>query len=120
MTTAQALTPARALVAPIDAWLDELRRGRRLSPRTLDAYARDLADYAAFAAQHRLAGWNEASLTFVDGYFAVLQQRGRSSSTVSRRRSTLRGFHGYLARTGHVERDPVALLPAPLREDICH
>ena len=109
-------TPAPALVAPIDAWLDELRRARRLSPRTLDAYGRDLADYAAFAAQHRLAGWAEATLTFVDAYFAVLQQRGRSSSTVSRRRSTLRGFHGYLARTGHVERDPVALLPAPRRE----
>jgi integrase/recombinase XerD len=111
-----ATTPARALVAPLDAWLDELRRARRLSPRTLDAYGRDLADYMAFAVQHRLQSWGEASLTFVDGYFASLQRRGLASSTVTRRRSTLRGFHGFLARTGHVERDPVALLPAPRRE----
>ncbi len=107
---------ARKLVAPVDAWLDELRRGRRLSPRTLDAYGRDLADYSAFAAHHKVSDWEEATLTFVDGYFASLQRRGLSSSTVSRRRSTLRGFHGFLARMGHKSDDPVALLPAPRRE----
>jgi integrase/recombinase XerD len=107
---------ARALVAPADAWLDELRRARRLSERTLDAYGRDLADYREFAARHQLASWEEATLTFVDGYFASLQRRGLASATVSRRRSTLRGFHGFLARTGHRADDPVALLPAPRRE----
>jgi len=114
--TTATVSAARRLVAPIDAWLDELRKGRRLSPRTVDAYGRDLADYAAFAVRHTLASWEEASLTFVDGYFASLQRRGLSSATVSRRRSTLRGFHGFLARMGHKTDDPVALLPAPRRE----
>mgnify|MGYP001174055782 CR=1 FL=1 len=106
----------RALEAPVDAWLDELRRARRLSPRTLDAYSRDLADYMAFARRHALASWEEATLTFVDGYFASLQRRGLSSATLVRRRSTLRGFHGFLARAGHKSDDPVALLPPPRRE----
>ena len=113
MTTA---TRVRRLEAPIDGWLDELRRGRRLSPRTLDAYARDLADYVTFARRHDLATWEEATLTFVDGYFASLHQKRLSSATLSRRRSTLRGFHGFLARAGHKSDDPVALLPAPRRE----
>ena len=68
-------TPSAAppkLVAAIDGWLDELRRGRRLSPRTVDAYALDLSDYAGFAGHHRLRGWDEATTTFVDGYFATL------------------------------------------------
>ncbi len=107
---------AHLLAAPIDGWLDELRRGRRLSPRTVDAYSRDLSDYTAFASHHRLKGWDEATLTFVDGYFASLERRGLSSATVSRRRSTLRGFHGFLARVGQRADDPVALLPAPRRE----
>jgi integrase/recombinase XerD len=105
-----------SLTAPIDSWLDELRRGRRLSPRTVDAYGRDLADYVSFARRHKIADWEEATLTFVDGYFASLERRGLSSATVSRRRSTLRGFHGFLARVGHRADDPVALLPAPRRE----
>lgn len=116
MSTVTVPVPARALVAPIDAWLDELRRARRLSPRTLDAYGRDLADYSAFAATHGLASWQEAGLTFVDAYFASLRRRRLASSTVTRRRSTLRGFHGFLARVGHRTDDPVALLPAPRRE----
>ena len=107
---------AGALAPAIDGWLDELRRGRRLSPRTVDAYAHDLADYAAFARHHRLADWREATLTFVDGYFASLQRRGLSSATLSRRRSTLRGFHAFLGRVGQVTHDPVALLPPPRRE----
>jgi integrase/recombinase XerD len=117
MRTAKRAAPdTPRLHAPIDGWLDELRRGRRLSPRTVDAYGRDLADYADFARHHRLADWEEATLTFVDGYFASLERRGLSSATVSRRRSTLRGFHGFLARVGHRADDPVALLPAPRRE----
>lgn len=115
MTTATTAPPAARLTAPIEAWLDELRRARRLSPRTLDAYARDLGDYTGFATQHRLAAWDEATLTFIDGYFASLDRRGLSASTVSRRRSTLRGFHGFLARTGQRHDDPIALLPAPRR-----
>ena len=84
----------------VEAWLDELRKGRRLSARTVDAYRRDLADYHAFARTHRLARWDEATVTFVDGYFASLQRRGLSGATVARRRSTLRGFHAFLARVG--------------------
>jgi integrase/recombinase XerD len=34
---------------------------------------------------------------------------------VARRRSTLRGFHAFLARVGHRLDDPVALLPPPRR-----
>ena len=95
-----------ALAAPVEGFLDELRRGRRLSPRTVDAYAHDLSDYSGFAAHHKLRGWDEATATFVDGYFA----------TLARRRSTLKGFHAFLGRVGHTVKDPVALLPPPRRE----
>ena len=107
---------SQALLMPIEGWLDELRRGRRLSPRTVESYGHDLADYLAFAGVHRLGDWREATLTFVDGYLASLQRRGLSSGTVARRRSALRGFHGFLARTGQRADDPVALVPAPRRE----
>ena len=108
--------PSPKLTAAIDGWLDELRRGRRLSPRTVDAYSRDLGDYSAFAAHHQLRGWDEATTTFVDGYFATLERRGLSTATLARRRSALRGFHAFLGRVGHTVQDPVALLPPPRRE----
>jgi site-specific recombinase XerD len=107
---------AAALTAAIDGWLDELRRGRRLSPRTVDAYACDLGDYAKFAGLHRLQAWDEVTTTFADGYFATLERRRLSTATLARRRSALRGFHAFLGRVGHTTHDPVALLPPPRRE----
>lgn len=108
--------PRSVLLPPVEAWLDEVQRGRRLSPRTVDAYAQDLTDYIAFGEQHRLGDWREATMTFVDGYFASLARRGLAGATVTRRRSTLRGFHAFLARMGLHTDDPLALLPAPRRE----
>jgi integrase/recombinase XerD len=108
--------PAAALVGPAEAYLDELRTGRRLSPHTLDGYARDLADYRRFAARHRLVGWQEATPVFVDGYFASLLRRGLSGGTVARRRSALRGFHAFLERTGVRSEDPLRDLPPPRRD----
>ena len=72
-----AAKPRSSLVPVVEAYLDELRVGRRLSPRTLDAYARDLGDYSAFAAARGLTRWNEASLTFVDAYFAAARESVR-------------------------------------------
>jgi integrase/recombinase XerD len=103
------------LVGAIESFLDELRTGRRVSPRTLDAYGRDLEDYLAFARRHRLADWSEASGTFVDGYFASLVKRGLADSTSARRRSALRGFHAHLARRGIRGDDPLAQAPPPRR-----
>ncbi|MBI1797922.1 MAG: tyrosine recombinase [Candidatus Eisenbacteria bacterium] len=116
MSAATLREPPAALRDPVEAFLDELRTGRRLSPRTLDAYARDLADYTRFGVRHALRGWREAGTTFVDAYFASLARRGLKGSTVARRRSALRGFHAHLARGGAIAADPLAQLPAPRRE----
>jgi integrase/recombinase XerD len=105
-----------ALERPLEGFLDELRTGRRASPRTVDAYARDLADYRAFAQAHGLKLWKDATATLVDGYFAALFQRGLSGSTVARRRSALRGFHAFLSRHGLGTSDPLAPLPPPRRD----
>ena len=115
-TARAARTPSQALSGPLEAFLDELRTGRRLSPRTVDAYACDLADYLAFAVRHALRGWEEATPTFADAYFASQMRRGLSGSTVARRRSALRGFHGHLARGGMAGADPLAQLPPPRRD----
>ena len=105
-----------ALDGPAEAFLDQLRTGRRLSPHTLDAYARDLADYTGFARGHGLADWSEASATLVDGYLISLLKRGLAGATVARRRSALRGFHAFLAVSRTGAEDPFARLPAARSE----
>jgi integrase/recombinase XerD len=101
-----------ALVHPLEAYLEELRSGRRLSEHTLDAYGRDLREYLGFAHQHRLERWDEATVTFIDAYFAWLDLRSLSTATRARRRSALRGFHGYLTRAAGTASDPFSQIPA--------
>ncbi len=105
-----------ALDGPLEGFLDELRGGRRLSDNTVNAYARDLADYRAFASGHGLRGWPEVTTTFVDAYFALLLKRGLSGATVARRRSALRGFHAWLARGAGDASGPLDELPPVRRE----
>jgi integrase/recombinase XerD len=105
-----------ALDGPLERFLEELLKGRRLSENTVNAYARDLADYRAFALGHGLAGWPEVTSTFVDAYFARLLKRGLSGATVARRRSALRGFHAWLARGTGEASGPLDDLPPARRE----
>ena len=100
----------------VEAYLEELRTGRRLSPHTLDAYSRDLADYTAFARRHRLESWSDASPTLVDAYFASLSKRGLAAATLGRRRSALRGLHAFLVRQDLAREDPLVRLP-PARQE---
>jgi len=105
-----------ALEGPLEAFLDELRTGRRLAPRTVDAYGRDLADYARFIVRQGLARWDDATPTVIDGYLASLARRGLATATVARRRAALRGFHAHRGRHGGQGVDPTAELP-PARRD---
>jgi site-specific recombinase XerD len=88
------------LRGPIEAWLDGLQKARRLSPRTLEAYGGDVADYALFAAGHGVSAWTEATRALLDGYLAHLHRAGGSRATLVRRRSSLASFHRFLAGAG--------------------
>ncbi len=97
----------------IGTYLEEVRVLRRLSENTVDSYERDLTDYAVFAERHGIASWKDASITFVDAYFASLSQRGLSTATTSRRRSALKGFHAHLVRHHEASVQPFDQLPPP-------
>jgi len=109
--------PGLAPLRPsVDRWLDDLRKGHRLSEHTLAAYRHDALDYAAFAAGHGIARWRDATRVVLDGYLATLHRDGRSRRTLMRRRSALTRFHQHLHRHGEVDHDASLDLPAPRPE----
>jgi integrase/recombinase XerD len=98
----------QALVAAIGAFLDELRVERGLSPLTVAAYRRDLAQFAAVAGR----SWRndpEPVRDFVNG----LRREGRRPSTQARKVAAIRSFYGFALREELAERDVAALLDAP-------
>ncbi len=107
--------PSAGMRGWIEAFLEELRVGRRLSAHTVEGYGRDLTDYLSFVQRNGLRSWPEVSPTLLSAYFASLARRGLAGSTVARRRAALRGLHRYLGRQGAILADPMAQILGPRR-----
>ncbi len=85
---------------------------RNASPHTLDAYGRDLADFAAFARARKTAP-EAATPELIRRYLERLAAAGQSPRTAARRLSALRQFHRFLLTEGVQADDPLATIAAP-------
>lgn len=98
-------------------YLDYLRIERGSSPLTVEAYANDLRDYAAFLKGRGIAGVDEIKREDIAAYEAGLFERGYAASSIERRISVLKGFHRFLVREGYTCRNPADTLPLPQTPD---
>ncbi|MGI8830961.1 MAG: site-specific tyrosine recombinase [Candidatus Limnocylindria bacterium] len=102
------MTPDPRLLEAIDAFLMELRVERGLSPLTISAYRRDLAQFAA----HAGTTWTDKPGPLVE-FVAALQRSGAKGSTQARKSAAVRSFYAFALREGHANRDVPALVDAP-------
>ena len=100
------------LCALIDAFLDHLKAERALSPRTVAAYASDIA---AFAEHVEGSGLGPAEITsaVVSEHLVGLSRRGISRRSQARALSALRGLFRYLRDSKLLDADPSADVDAP-------
>jgi integrase/recombinase XerD len=100
--------------ALIEDFLAMLAAERGAARNTLDAYARDLADYReTLAARKRdIAG---ASAADIRAFLSELAERGLKSSSAARRLSAIRQLHRFLYLEGRRADDPTASLAGPKR-----
>jgi integrase/recombinase XerD len=105
-----AAPPAGAGV--IDTYLGYLRDVRRLSPNTVESYARDLGALAAFAERK---GRSIESLTRVDldAFARQLMADGLAPRSVARAVACVRGFYKFLLVEKKVAADPAEDFRAP-------
>ena len=104
----EAAVPATGLDAAIDAFLVELRVERGLSPLTIAAYRRDLAQFAAHAGRR----WRDDPQPLLE-FVAALQRGGAKGSTQARKSAAVRSFYAFALREGYATRDVPALVDAP-------
>jgi len=115
MATAQAQAKASdRLDAAVRAYLDSLRYARRVSPRTVSAYAGDLAEYTGYLRSRRLGTLDHVEAATVGEYLLGLRRRGLAPRTIARRRAAVAGLHRYGLASGQSTADPTRDLE-PLR-----
>jgi integrase/recombinase XerD len=98
--------------AEVDAFLRHLEAERRLSGHTVDAYARDLQQLAAFAAGRGvpLAGLDRPA---IEGFVRQLMAEGRAPRSVARTVAATRTFYRYLVIHGGLDANPADTVRAP-------
>jgi len=101
--------PTHAPDREVDAFLALL--AARRSPRTVDAYRRDLAALRAFLGTP-VAG---ARLEHLERYTSQLKADGLSSATIARRTASSRSFFRHLQLIGARDDNPAAELQLPRR-----
>ena len=109
------------MTLPGDDWtgryLAELVTQRQLSPHTVAAYGRDLAELARFAQPDGASPCDWTCLTHLDirRFAAKLHADGQSPTSIARKLSGWRGFYEWLAQHVKLAANPVAGVRAPRR-----
>ncbi len=97
-----------------DLFLDMIATERNASKNTLDAYRRDLDDYAAFLAE-RKSDFAKADTQTIRNYLAALAKRELAAASVARKLSAIRQLHRFLYTEAKRADDPSAVLEGPRR-----
>ena len=96
----------------IGAFLEMMSAERGAAKNTIDAYRRDLADYAGFVAG-KGAGVLTVERDTVNAYLDRLKHDGLSASSSARRLSAIRQFHKFLCADGMRGDDPTRIVASP-------
>jgi len=99
--------------ALIEMFLDYVILERGLSERTREAYAADLAGFAAFAAGLGVTSPNAVSRDHIVDYLMAERDRGLSVNSVSRRLVAIKVFFAYLQREGLLATNVTDVMDSP-------
>lgn len=97
-----------------DLFLDMIATERNASKNTLDAYKRDLDDYAEFLFGKK-SDFTKADTQTIRNYLSALAKRELAAASVARKLSAIRQLHRFLYTEGLRKDDPSAVLEGPKR-----
>lgn len=125
MARRASVSPLPALLASdacelVQAWLDQLEKQRRLSPRTCTIYHGDIAHFARFFMDHRGAPLSIGAMASLDisdfrAWMAAMLEEDLSNASRAMRLAAIRTFFTYADRQGYFHNPYPKLLSTPKR-----
>ena len=94
-------------------YLTMLRVERNLSPRTLEAYQRDLKHYLSFIVDKDIISLSNISQMHIREYIRSLNEKGLAASSIARIFSSIRSYHKFLSAENFVNKNPTLILTSP-------
>jgi integrase/recombinase XerD len=105
----------RAKLAIIGQFLEMLSAERGASANTIDAYSRDLTNFAAFV-NKRGRELESSTIDDITNFITAMVEEGLAASSRARRLSALKQFFRFLVAEGIRPDDPASLVGGPKRE----
>ena len=102
--------------ADVSRFLKHLESERRLSPRTIVSYRKDLEDLRIFLDDHYGGGgWGWGTVERIDfrAFMGWCERKGLTRRTVARKLSAIRTFYRFLHLEDRVPSDPARTLRSP-------
>lgn len=96
----------------VGAFLEMMSAERGAARNTIEAYRRDLSDYAQFLGR-KGSDLGTAGREQVTQYLAELDANGIAASSSARKLSAIRQFHKFLAADGVRKDDPTRIIASP-------
>ena len=103
----------QALTLWLDRFLSHMAEERRLSPRTVESYARDLQAMLPWLKARKIREWRQLNPHQVRQYLAERHRQGRSPKSLHRELSSLRSLYRYLMRENAADANPALGVRAP-------
>jgi integrase/recombinase XerC len=111
--------PAKQTPALVTLFLVHLQKERDVSPNTVKAYGRDLAEFCLFLGQHLGADewdWAKVDRLTMRSFLAHLTRRGLSKRSMARTLSAVRTFYSWMHRNELVDTNPARAVGSPRLE----
>lgn len=103
--------PFDSLLKP---YLSYIKLEKGLSKNSQEAYRRDITHYLAYLGEYvGIQHLSEVDIRVLEGYLETLRNLGLASSSMARRISSIRGFHGFCVMEQLTETNPAELLELP-------
>ena len=99
----------------LEPFRDHLSLERGLSPRTVEAYTRDVSALVTLARERSIRDPRDVEYGLLRDHVAGLAEAGRAPSTIARAISSIRGYFRFLIEEDVVDADPTELLEPPRR-----
>jgi integrase/recombinase XerC len=109
---------AKDVLVEIKRWLEFIGSERRLSPKTCEAYARDVGFFLAFLTEHlghapKLADLSKLAPSDIRSFLAFRRSNGVEARTLQRSLAAARSFARFLEREGRGKSDALSAVRAP-------